>query len=404
MAEADAIGSSAERDSELADLLGDGPVEFPELDAKEFQPWHRPRKQHVRDHQWIRELGYLARDLGLQGTEFRYLTLPGDDLLDIRHIHDRICVGRDLTLRYLGFNTSATTRDPSGAAMNSSIFAVRQLKNVHHESRVIVEDIRKVGVERSVSWQTVRQAGKFHAVNLDLCGGFADGVSGPGLASYFRALEWIMSNQGSSREESLLFLTTRIDETSISDSAEDALTTLTVKLLQDCAQYAEQMAQVFGIVQSDAATDLKSHLGPPTLFVLGLISWLTLCAIRNGLSVSVKSLMSYRTGSDKGDDDIVSIALRLKPSPMLHPDPTGLSMAPSAQPSTEDKLCAQSAGVPLRVSETQRVDQILKADYNLFRNAYDSAVKLLGESGYDEAAYSDWVMSEAERYATPPVT
>jgi hypothetical protein len=395
--------TATERNAELVELLGDGPIDFPELAAKVFQPWHRPRKQYVRDHQWIRELGFLARDLHLDGTELRYLTLPGDDLLDVRHIHDEICIDHDLKLRYLGFNTSATTRDPSGSAMNSSIFAIRQLKNVHHESRVIVEDIRKVGVERSVSWQTVRQAGKFHAVNLDLCGGFADGVSGPGLASYFRALDWIMSNQGSSQEESLLFLTTRIDESSISDSSHEALNSLTVQLLKDCARYAEQMEQAFGMSQDIGARELENQIASPTLFVLGLISWLTMCAIRNGLSVSVKSLMSYRTGSDHGDDDIISIALRLKPNPMLHPDPTGLSVAPSLQPTADQKLCSQSDGVPARVSETRRVDEMLKTDYALFQAAYASAAKLLGESGYDEAAYSDWVMSESERYATPPV-
>ncbi|MBR7512572.1 hypothetical protein KC219_20620, partial [Mycobacterium tuberculosis] len=51
---------------------------------KDFSQWHLPRKQYIRIHQWCREVAQLAREITIgNGKTFNYLTLPGDDLLDI---------------------------------------------------------------------------------------------------------------------------------------------------------------------------------------------------------------------------------------------------------------------------------------------------------------------------------
>ena len=52
----------------------------------EFQRWHHPRKQYVRiNNQWCAAARQLIGDLHLgQGDPFRYLTLPGNELLDVR--------------------------------------------------------------------------------------------------------------------------------------------------------------------------------------------------------------------------------------------------------------------------------------------------------------------------------
>ena len=52
---------------------------------REFKPWHKPRKHFVRLHQWCHETRQLLKKLQYaNGSELRYLGLPGEDLLDIR--------------------------------------------------------------------------------------------------------------------------------------------------------------------------------------------------------------------------------------------------------------------------------------------------------------------------------
>lgn len=63
------------------------------LDA--LQPWHKPRKQFVRERQWIalaRRVIEYEREQGrlvpIDGPEIQYLTLPGIDYLDVRQLAD----------------------------------------------------------------------------------------------------------------------------------------------------------------------------------------------------------------------------------------------------------------------------------------------------------------------------
>ena len=76
-------------------------------------PWHRPRKQLVRENQWInlsRRLIEKERNkpgLRAPGTslrEVRYLTLPGIDYLDVRQLAD-VCRELDCSLTSTGFQS-----------------------------------------------------------------------------------------------------------------------------------------------------------------------------------------------------------------------------------------------------------------------------------------------------------
>ena len=74
--------------------------------GREFAPWHHPRKQFVRIKQWCAEVNRLIPMLGLaQGDPFRYLTLPGNELLDVRALHG-VVQSRGVTLRYTGFKVN----------------------------------------------------------------------------------------------------------------------------------------------------------------------------------------------------------------------------------------------------------------------------------------------------------
>lgn len=51
-------------------------------EEKNFQPWHKPRKQYVRQFQWITETVELIEEIDFRdGRPFKYLGLPGKDMM-----------------------------------------------------------------------------------------------------------------------------------------------------------------------------------------------------------------------------------------------------------------------------------------------------------------------------------
>lgn len=385
-------------DEDLRELLGDGPAPFPATAVQEFHPWHRPRKQYVRAMQWAREIGFLARDLSLDNRELRYLTLPGSDLLDIRHIAGTICAQRNVTLRYLGFNTAA---DPGSAAqpeLNSAHFSIKRLEDaIHPESEVFQGDLRMVGVSRSVTWNRVRSAGPFHVVNLDLCGGFAGSEKTHGIPNYFTALKAILQQQATSDEEFLLFITTRMDDDNVDPATSQVLSTVAQRIYDACAEYAAEFATAWEI-PADGPVTIREHAASSEAFLLGLTQWIVAQGVQVGLRATVKSFMTYRTGSDAGEDDIASLAIRFRPDPYIQNDEFGLVAAADVISETE-KECQQSSAIPSRVRARHLVDDILRSDFDAFQRCLEDSTRLLEAAGYDPVAYRDWVMIESDRYA-----
>lgn len=387
-------------DDELRALIGEGPVPFPAKAERQFQPWHRPRKQYVRDAQWSREIGILARDLKLANGELRYLTLPGNDLLDIRHLAKTVCIPRGVRLKYIGFNTAAKPSDAAQPELNAAQFSVNRLKYIHPESEVFPGDFRMVGNSFSVPWQRVRRAGPFHAINLDLCGGFAGQEKARGIPNYFTALQALLQNQAGSNEDFLLFITTRMDDDSIDADAQETLKQVAQNIHDTCQAYASEFAAAWGVSEHGTGVRMSEAVGVTEAFMLGLTQWIVSRGVAAGLKASVKSFMTYRTGSDPGEDDIVSLAIRFKPDPFIQADPYGLVKPHPAQASRAERECEQSTTIPGRVRNRVLVDEILSTQADDFQKCMRESSELLAAAGYDPDAYREWVMRESDRYPT----
>ncbi|MFE5816951.1 hypothetical protein ACFQ6S_26590 [Streptomyces sp. NPDC056479] len=383
--------TGSDESDDLLALLGEGPVPFPERTERKFQPWHRPRKQYVRRVQWCREIGFLARDLQLADRELRYLTLPGNDLLDIRHIAENICSPHDVKLRYLGFNSAAAPTAADQPELNAAQFSINRLDCIQPQSEVFPGDFRSVGEVRSVPWQRMRREGPFHAINIDLCGGFAVHEKGEGAPNYFAALQEILHNQESSDEEFLLFITTRMDDDNVDSEAMKTLLRLAQDIHDTCQKYSAAFAAAWGLQESSGPVRMPEIVGTGEAFMLGLTQWIIASGVSFGLKAYVRSFMTYRTGSGDGEDDIVSLAIRFKPDPITRPDAYGLARTSTSAPSAADKLCDQSAIVPRRVRERARVDEILRNQADEFERCIAESSALLNAAGYDASLYRDWL-------------
>lgn len=375
---------------ELTDLIGGGPVAFTVRGERQFQPWHLPRKQYVREAQWSREIGFLVRDLGLAHSELRYLTLPGVDLLDVRHLIRSICVEHDVQLKYLGFNTSAAS-GVDESELNSSQFSVNRLERVHVESEVYPDDFRTIGENRSKSRSRIKRAGYFHAINLDLCGGFAGSEKASSIPNYFTALKALLQHQASGDDDFLLFITTRMDDQSVDSETLSVLDEIAQNIHDTCSDYAVSFAEHWGCETGEDERLLREIVDSSEAFMLGLTQWIITNGISVGLKASVKSFMTYRTGSGSGPDDIVSLAIRFKSDPLVQPDAQGLVRQVPPQPSPDEKACAQSHLVPRRVAERHLVDELLRTQAEHFERCLNDSSELLSSAGYDDAAYRQWV-------------
>lgn len=393
-------GADPDSLEDLHALIGTGPVPFPARADRVFQPWHRPRKQYVRGLQWARELRYLARDLHLESGELRYLTLPGSDLLDIRYIAQTVCAPNMIRLRYLGFNTAASPASVGQAEVNSSQFALNRFDSIHPESEVFPGDLRHVADTSSISWERVHRAGPFHAINLDLCGGFAGEERTPGLPNYFTALQALLQNQAESDEDFLLFITTRMDEASVSAEARRGLDQVALKIRATCERYAQEFSEAWGLAGEDLGRPTADVVSAGEAFMLGLTQWIVTRGVALGLKASVRSFMTYRTGSTSGEDDLLSLAIRFSKSPYILADDVGLVRPHSRQLPADARECEQSANIPSRVVGRTQVDEVLRREAEKFQRCLQDSCELLSSAGYDEELYRNWVMEESDRYAT----
>jgi len=136
-------------------------------EEKVFKAWHKPRKQWVRQEQWLKETESLIRRLRLDGRSLlRYLSLPGEDMLDIRMIA-KLCEKKGLGLKCLGYDEGARGLT-NQTEVNISWNEVSN--NIETTSTILPDNIAVLKNLRSQAFSYVKEHGPFDIINLDLCG------------------------------------------------------------------------------------------------------------------------------------------------------------------------------------------------------------------------------------------
>ncbi len=172
--------------------------------AKEFKPWHKPRKQWMRLNQWIKETEALIPSLRFDGRPLRYLSLPGEDMLDIR-VMAKLCQKKALRLKCLGYDEGARRRT---SQTEVSISRTEISAVIEPDSVIIADNLSVLKNIKSQGFKYVREHGPFDVINLDLCGAISC-VNDPDNHQVLHNLcEYQMQH---SREKWLLFLTTRAE-------------------------------------------------------------------------------------------------------------------------------------------------------------------------------------------------
>ncbi|TWC72005.1 hypothetical protein [Herbaspirillum sp. SJZ099] len=360
-----------------------------------FLPWHRPRKQFVRQYQWCSQIAKLLRESPPKDNTLKYLGLPGVDLLDLRHFHSEICSKFTLSLRFLGFNSSARPKTQAHSDLNVSLDEVRKLSSVDPLSDVIGDNFSLVAKPGSIAAKRAKELGPYDVINLDLCDGFGASppADGPNEYSYYDAVNSLLTIQARSSQPWLLLLTTRVDKQNIDVDVLNKLFQIYLKNLESCEPFKAASLEHFAIETEEA---LRAAAGTPdgllSVFLTSLCKWflgITLSQ-KPPTSIELKSVIGYRVEEGAEHEDLISIALRFTPSNRPVADPGGLA-AQVDVPLDEGALATQALE---RVSRRVDADAKLLNEPELNERMTTDTAALLSLARYDTRGYRDWLASE----------
>jgi len=358
----------------------------------DFEAWHHPRKQYVRIHQWCAAVQALIPALGLSPADpFRYLTLPGDELLDVRALHG-VCATAGVNLRYLGFN-SVGPGTPGQAELALSQSEVRALSHVDGFSRVMEDRLEAIANERSPVFAQARQSGPFHAINVDLCDSIAFREIGDRRGSSLAAVAKLLELQMQSTTPWLLFITTKAQPGLVADFARDGFMRALGANAAASPEFRRELASLVEGNVDQLDNDLAAAWNGQDprflrLFCAGLGKWL-LALLSAALPPRALSLLNscyYQSGP--GGPDMLSLAFRCNtPGQPLADRFDILPAAPPAEPFSEVEAAIRLAGSVAGIFD---LDGLLAGDGALCNKLIAQAGRLLATARYAVGAYEAW--------------
>lgn len=391
----------------------------------DFMPWHKVRKQFIRERQWNFETAKLVkRYLKLQTdpTDWSFdaenddphdpfddipeeirierplncLVVPGDDLLDVRSLWQSLRP-HNCYMRYLGFNEGhgSNQLDTRVHVANNE---VTSLDKVMRDSQVLHGPFQAIASENSQAYQYLKKYGPFHVVNLDICDSlFPTTTNDP--SDYFGALhrlaEYQMKNQ---RTPWLLFITTQVEPGSVSA---EGLQKLCQPTRSNCDSYPDFATKLGTLVPMEAFQTSDSVIEISALddeslirvFGVALGKWLMQLAISanpNWIVVMLTS-HSYRIKVDPRVD-MLSLAFQFRPKLSPPVDSTGLSNVTVKLPTFPSEL-ESAMKLVHAVEHISDVDELLRANTELHTQMETASADLLEAAGFDREKYFAWLRS-----------
>ena len=364
-----------------------------------FAPWHKPRKQFIRNEQWIRHVkGIIERsDNFRDGRPFSYLTLPGPDLLDVRLVAD-VCRSQGIKLRYLGF-CRANEDETQRLRINVSEFGISRTESVSSGSKVVIAPIQDIQIRKSEAYVALSQGGTYDAINIDACNPIARGdIDTTGrLIDTIRHLADYQINKR--RELWVLFLTTPIQNDSISDQSLGAIYKEIERNNEKSDEFADEMRDQFA-----EGEDIQSYMERISrstsreflsLVSLGLTKWLIHLGEQGHYRVKIMKSFCYSTYTQEPfTPNMASLCFLFEPTAMPINDATGLTANRNqnigGNIGIEDHIRALR-----KTNEIANVDEILYADRCLREEMISDTKTLLRQAGYpvDDVAmgYNAWL-------------
>ena len=378
--------SEKEREEEVQ------PPELPDLATPEplsFAPWHKPRKQYVRREQWMRHIQGVIDKLRQNGDlngerPFRYLTLPGPDLLDVKLVAD-LCDYNEERLQYLGF-CHVSEAESRRLRRNVNEFSISRSKGIAPGSKVVLAPLQDVQRQNSEAFVSMTKSGTFDAVNIDACDPIAKddkNATGRLIDSIRHVTENQIANRRSPWE---LLLTTPGQIDTIADESLGVLLSQIEQNSQSDEEFAQEIGDQFADGE-DLATFMRRWSGQNgsellSLVTLGVAKWFI--HLSEQVNFRVKMMKSYNYSifqEEPYEPNMLSLCFFFEPSPLQIVDDTGLTVNPDPNPVGTHTISDHIRALRNSIS-IENVDELLIGDEDLRVAMTKDTKAMLQNAGY----------------------
>lgn len=357
-----------------------------------WKPWHKPRKQWIRDNQWLKEIRKLKALLRLEDRPLSYFSLPGDDLLDFRLVAS-LCDTDNIKVKLVGFNDVSFCPTSSSAhyLARNQVFSQ---KNVVASSDIHTDDFKKISDTASVAHQIALKKGPYDIINLDLC----DSFSGENKnESYYNSTFKLLNFQANHRAEPWIFLlTTRGDAKKVNIDDFNSFWSSINQNISMSSKFKESFFKDFINANeteiSNFADFMKQQKSPSfeKTFGLSLCKWLLgIFHTTRRWKMQLLDSYWYRTNSArKSFPNMLSLAFVFFPISSPLTDPTGL-----VGDSSQDFFCneeEQAFKIIDSMNRIQDIDSIIEKNQSELEKSIKNSEELLIDAGYETSSYAAW--------------
>ena len=361
-----------------------------------LRPWHRPRKQYIREHQWIhfsKQLIQNERDRpGLSSPpeglpEVRYLTLPGVDYLDVRLLAV-LCAELDCCLTSIGFLENEEDT-PHAARAKVCEDALIKAGRITRRSQTYKRRFEDITSELSQAYRELCRQGPFHIINIDICGSIAAPTAQHAhrpIDAIYRIIEYQLAKKSGNW---LLFVTTDARHDSIASDTLGSLCEVILKNAEESDAFRRELLSLLGEENSDIEEVIQDSSRCPgekflKVFSLGLSKWLLHLAREKHWNMKTHSTYCYSTGAKRNQvPTMACLAFEFLPPPSSLTDPSKVTRANPAQESKPSNTAIRAIE---KVSDMMDLDQKMKSCNSLRKKMAKNTKKLLKEAGYTNSA------------------
>lgn len=361
-----------------------------------LQPWHRPRKQYVRERQWqfsANELIGRLRRLqapSLRDGKLKYLTLPGIDHFDVEMIGLE-AQASGLRLEATGFLSEAEI-DPIKARSQVRAEALIKRGLIEDTSITFPYSFEDMSSMKSQAYREIKSRAPFHIINVDACGSIAP-PKAQQPSRIINALHSLIALQFETMTDPWnLFLTTDARQENLSPEVVRALDDAIRQNANESGAFRDGAIGCVGVEGQDIEEALTSAHEDPARFVnkysLGLSKWLLHNAAARGWDLKSKVFFCYSTRP--GDDNDVSmpcLAFEFRRRPIIRDDLFGAVQNPAP---TQAAQVDYSAIALQQTTQMQNLDQLFVENDAIRQEFAQKQRRLLEGAGYSAGALADF--------------
>ena len=369
----------------------------------ELKPWHRPRKQFIRERQWVKCAEFLFENLtdrnarSIQSGKISYLTLPGVDYFDVEVLAG-LAKKHGLDLEVLGFLAEAD-KEPAKARSQFRADSLIKKGLITDGSMTYPYRFEDLSSKRSQAYLEAKRRAPFSVINVDACGSIARpnaGQAGRIIDALFRLLE-IQFNY--SRERWLLFLTSDVREDSLSRNVINRLDDAIIRNAKESRDFRSGVMDGLGNAGEELEDVLSKAEGNPERFLakfsLGVAKWLIHNADNVMWDVKCRPFFCYSTREFGAQDpSMPCLAFEFRPREIFMRDVVGASALPndnkSSRPSVAGVTQKYSMEALGQATKMKDVDVLFADDGNLAREFATKQRRLLEGAGYKDVVLKEF--------------